>query len=142
MIEIQHVVLVERAPAEVFAYLIDPANAPLWQAGVIETRSAGKLSKGARFTEVRTFLGQRTESTMEVTEYEPSDRFNLRAVSGPWPIEVLHSLAPAGSGTRLEVTFRGETKGRLRLAAPMLERAVRSDLERNLAVLKEALEAT
>jgi carbon monoxide dehydrogenase subunit G len=140
VVRIQHAVLAERPPEAVFAFLTEPANFPKWQSGVLEIASAGKLGLGDTFTEVRTFLGQRAESTLEVTEYLPNERFSLRVVSGPWLFDVFHRLVPIATGTRVEVTFEGETKGRLRLAGPMLERAVRGDLERNLSALKDALE--
>jgi hypothetical protein len=140
MIRILHALAVQRSPADVFGYLVEPANFPAWQAGVVEVKSEGKTGLGATFTEVRTFLGQRAESTLEVTEYRPNERFSLRVVSGPWLFEILHDLASVGTGTRLEVILQGETKGRLRLAAPMLEHAVRTDLEGNLATLKSMLE--
>jgi carbon monoxide dehydrogenase subunit G len=140
VIRIQHSVVVECPLEEAFGFLTEPANLPRWQSGVLETRSAGRLRLGASFTEIRTFLGLRAESTLEVTDYMPNERFSLRVVSGPWLFEVLHRLVPTDTGTRVEVTLQGETKGRLRLAGPMLERAIRSDLERNLSTLKHVLE--
>jgi uncharacterized protein YndB with AHSA1/START domain len=141
VIRIQHSVVIERPPEEVFGFLTEPANFPKWQAGVLETASAGRLQLGDTFTEIRTFVGQRAESMLEVAEYIPNERFFLRVVSGPWLFEVLHRLVPTDTGTRVEVTFQGETKGKLRLARPMLERAVHGDLEGNLSALKDALEA-
>jgi carbon monoxide dehydrogenase subunit G len=141
MIQIRQSVVVERAPAAVFDYLADPSNFPNWQAGVLEIRIEGEPGLGATFTEIRTFLGQRAESVFEVSEYRPNERFSLRVVEGRWLFEIVHDLAPTSAGTRLDVTLEGETKGRLRLAAPMLERAARDDLTRNLAALKSAIEA-
>jgi carbon monoxide dehydrogenase subunit G len=134
-------VVVDRPLQQVFDYLTEPANLGRWQSGIVETKSAGKLGLGSTFVEVRSFLGQRVESTLEVTEYVSCERFSLRVISGPWLFEVFHRFTPAGEGTRVEVTFQGETKGYLRVARAMLERAVRSELEESLAALKDVVEA-
>ena len=99
VVRIEHSVVVERPPADVFVYLTEPANLPEWQASVLEARSDGQVQSGAMLTELRKFLGIRIETTLEVTEYEPNERFELRVVSGPASIEVRHLLTPTNRGT-------------------------------------------
>jgi hypothetical protein len=140
MVRVEHTLLVERPPGDVFAYLTEPANLPEWQVGVLETRCDGPLRLGATLTELRKFLGMRIESTLEVTEHAPSERFSLRVVSGPVPIEVRHHLTPANGGTRIDVVLEGEPEGFFEVAEPIFERAVRRELELDFATLKDLLE--
>jgi uncharacterized membrane protein len=140
----EHEVVIERSPADVFAYLTDLENLPEWQGSIVEIRPEedAPLHEGARFTEVRRVAGRRIESTIEVAALEPGRELALRVVEGPVPGMVRHLVAADGEATRLTVV--GElTGGGLRsLAGPLLERAARRETERDLRRLKEVLEAS
>ena len=135
---------IARPPGDVYAYLADPLHLREWQQDVEEVRDATgePLAAGATFTEVRTFLGKRLESTLEVTASEAGKEFSLRTLAGPVRVSIRHLLEPTTAGTRL--TLLGEADpGRLfGLGGPLLrkaaERRARSDFER----LKRRLETT
>ena len=125
-----------RPPAEVYAFLADPSNLRLWQEGVEEVRGAfrGPLAAGSTFTEVRTFMGKRVESELEVTASEPGREFSLRSLSGPVRFSARHLLEPTDDGTRLTLVgdvdagrLFGLAGGLVRRAA---ERRTRADFER------------
>jgi carbon monoxide dehydrogenase subunit G len=143
MAKVEHTIVVERSPADVFAYLTNPENLPEWQAGVIEGRkdSPGPTAQGTSLTEVRTFLGRRMESKLEVTEYEQDRLFTIKVVSGPVPFQVRHRLEPADGGTRIHVSGEGEPGGFFKLAEPLVIRQVKRQVETNFATLKDLLEA-
>jgi uncharacterized membrane protein len=138
----EHEVTIERAPADVFAYLTELGNLPEWQSSIVEIRREddGPLGVGERFAEVRRVAGRRIESTIEVAALEPDREFALRVVDGPVPGTVRHLVAADGQATRLTVV--GElTGGGLRsLAGPLLERAAKREGERDLLRLKQVLE--
>lgn len=133
---------IARPPAEVYAYLADPAHLPDWQADVEEVRAAAgaPLQAGATFTEVRSFLGKRAESTLEVTAAEPGREFSLRTLSGPVQVEIRHLLEPAGDGTRVRVEAEADPGKLFGLGGPFLrkaaERRARGDFERLKALLE------
>jgi uncharacterized membrane protein len=138
----EHEVTIERAPADVFAYLTDLDNLPEWQASIVEIRREddGPLGVGTRFTEVRSVAGRRIESTIEVTALEPDREFALRVVEGPVPGTVSHLVAAEGQATRLTVVGELTGSGLRSLAAPLLERAAKREGERDLRRLKQVLE--
>ncbi|MBA2476404.1 MAG: SRPBCC family protein [Actinobacteria bacterium] len=140
----EHEEQIARPPADVFAFLSEPANLPRWQSGVVETRrdSEGAMSVGARFTEVRTFAGRRVESQLEVTELEPPRVFSLRVVSGPVRLTVRHVLEPFEGGTRLRAVGEGEPGGSVPIPGPLLARAVKKQARSDFAALKRLLEAS
>ena len=140
---IEHSVVVNRPLSEVFAYLTDVRNVAEWQSGVIETRphSAGAVTAGTRFTEVRDFMGRRVESTLEVSEYDPERRFSVRVVSGPVPLEVRHSLEAIGGATRISVVGEGEPGGLFKFAGALVARQAKREFETSFAALKRTLEA-
>jgi carbon monoxide dehydrogenase subunit G len=127
---------IARPPAEVYAYLADPTHLPEWQQDVEEVRDApgGPLGAGGSFTEVRSFLGKRAESTLEVTVAEPGKELSLTTVSGPVHVSIRHRLEPAGDGTRVLVEAEADAGKLLGLGGPLLrkaaERRARGDFER------------
>jgi carbon monoxide dehydrogenase subunit G len=133
---------IARPPGEVWAYLADPTHLPEWQADVEEVRNApgGPLGEGATFTEVRSFLGKRAESTLEVTTAEPGRELSLATVSGPVQVSIRHRLEPTGEGTHVLVEADADAGKLFGLGGPLLRRAAerraRSDFERLKAVLE------
>jgi uncharacterized protein YndB with AHSA1/START domain len=141
MIRVEHSLVVNRTPEEVFAYATDPSKLPEWQSTALEARSEGPMQQGTRVTEVRKFLGRRMESEVEVTAYEPDRRFALKVVSGPVPFTFEQTLEPAGGGTAVKVVLEGEPGGFFKLAEPLVERAVRRQVRTDYEQLKDILEA-
>ena len=135
---------IARPPADVYAYLADPTHLPEWQGEVAEIRDATgePLPAGARFTEVRTFLGKRIESVLEVTASEPGREFSLRSLSGPVTFSARHLLEPSSEGTTLRLVGEADPGKLFGFAGPLVrkaaERKTRSDFERLKAVLESA----
>jgi uncharacterized protein YndB with AHSA1/START domain len=139
MVRIEHEVTIARTPADVFAYLTDMQNLPQWQATALEGRlESERMGQGARGIEVRKVLGQRMESTLEVTEYEPDRRFDAEIVSGPVTFRVSHELEPENGGTRLRFVLEGEPGAVFE--QPDLERQVRRQVQDDFRTLKILLE--
>lgn len=141
MVRVEHSLMIERPPAEVFAYTTDPRNLPEWQSTALEARSEGPVREGAHLTEVRKFLGRRMETELEVTAYEPDRRFALKVISGPVPFSTEQTLEPSDGGTRVTIVLEGEPGGFFKLAEPLVERAVRRQIQGDFEQLKDILES-
>jgi uncharacterized protein YndB with AHSA1/START domain len=141
IIRVEGTIVVNRPPEEVFAYATDPANVSEWQSSALEASVDGPLQAGASGKEVRKFLGRRMESTIRIEAYEPPRRFAIQVTSGPVPFHVEQTVEPEGTGSRISVVIEGEPGGFFKLAEPLVERAVRREIEGNLATLKDILEA-
>ena len=132
---------IDRPPEDVFAYLTDVSNLPEWQSSARSAEADGKVRKGARIHERRTFMGRDVKTEVEVTGYEFPDLFDLRLRGGPVSYEIHHELKRAGAATRLRVRAELKIGAMMRIAAQgplkMAEREFRSDFER----LKQILEA-
>ncbi len=143
MVKIEFSLAVERPPEEVFEYLTDPEHLPEWQAGVIEARkeSESPMGVGTQMRDVRTFLGRKMESTVEVTAYDPPTTFGLKVLSGPVPFSVMHTLESTNGGTR--ITFAGEAEpgGFFKLAEPIVARTAERRFKTDFETLKDLLEA-
>lgn len=133
---------IARPPADVYAYLADPTRLPDWQEDVEEVRDAPgePLPAGATFTEVRSFLGKRVESTLEVTAAEPGKELSLRTVSGPVHVEIRHLLEPAGDGTRVRLEAEADPGKLFGLGGPLLRKAAERKARGDFGRLKALLE--
>jgi carbon monoxide dehydrogenase subunit G len=136
-----HEVRIDRAPANVFAYLSEPRNLPAWQRSVSRVTPPAEITVGARFTEERSQLGRTFRSTLEVDELEPDRLFTIKVVEGPVPATVRHELEPDGPGTRLRVEATAELDRLPRLVRSIVSRFVKSELGSDFARLKAILES-
>lgn len=143
MARIEQSVEIARAPEEVFAVLTDPARLAEWQGTVVEAalEGEGPMRAGARVREVRSFLGKRIESTVEILEHEPPSRFALRSAAGPVTFRVEQTVEPSGDGSRVRIQMAGEARGVLGLGARVAVKAAERQLRTDLEALKRLLEA-
>jgi uncharacterized protein YndB with AHSA1/START domain len=131
---------IDRAPEDVFAALTDVGRLPDWQRSVVSAEMEGEPGVGARLRETRRLMGREVKLVSEVTEYDPPNRFTIRAIEGPIPITVTHTLEPSGGGTHLEVVGEASPKGVMRLAAGKMQKTAESEFRSDLERLKALLE--
>jgi len=136
-------ILINRPVEVVFAYLTDITTYPRWQSQLVEYRqtSAGPLAVGSTGVAVRTVMGQRTESTWQITELVPTSTYALKSTSGPLAYEHAHTLQPEGSSTRLRVHFQAQPTGLLKIAEPMMAGTVKKELDAGYQRLKALMES-
>ena len=134
---------VMRPLEEVFAYVSNFRNNPKWQDGLEETKQTpdGPTAVGTKSTDVRMFLGQRMESVIEVTEFEPNKRLAFKSVGGPIQFKSVQTFESIPGGTRSAMTFEAEPGGFFKLAEPMVAGAMKKSLEASTVKLKALLEA-
>jgi uncharacterized membrane protein len=136
-------IIIERPPGVVSVYACDPANAPLWYSNIksIQWKSEQLVHVGSRIAFVAEFLGKRLEYTYEIAEYEPGERFVMRTAEGPFPMETIYIFKETPDGhTQMTLRNHGEPSGVSKLMAPMIQAAMRSANEKDLANLKRILE--
>ena len=140
----EHTVVIERSVEAVFAFTTDPNNESLWQSTSLETEqtSEGAVDVGTTFRNTSKFLGRRIESTYQVTENDPPHKQCVRITSGPLPGSACYLYEPAdGGSTRFTQNFETEVGGFFRLAEPLVARAIRRQMQADMATLKDLLEA-
>ncbi len=140
----EHTVVIERPVEEVFAFTTDPKNESLWQSTSLETEqtSEGEVDVGTTFRNISKFLGRTIESIYQVTENDPPHKQCVEVTSGPLPGAGCYLYEPAdGGSTRFTQTFETEVGGFFKLAEPLVARAIRRQMEADMATLKDLLEA-
>lgn len=141
-VDVQVETVIARPVAEVAAYAGDPSNAPEWYVNIrsVEWRSEPPVRVGSQLDFVAQFLGRRIAYTYEVTELVPGERLVMRTAQGPFPMQTTYTWSEAGGGTRMTLHNTGEPSGFSRVAAPVMEKAMRRATTKDLARLKAILE--
>jgi uncharacterized protein YndB with AHSA1/START domain len=135
---------IPRPRAEVAGYACDPDNATEWYENIesVDWRTPRPLAVGTRIAFVARFLGRRLAYTYEIRELVPGERLVMSTAQGPFPMETTYEWVDApGGGTRMTLRNRGEPAGFKRVAAPFMAGAVKRANKKDLARLKEILEA-
>ena len=136
---------IPRPRADVAAYASDPDNATAWYAKIkaVEWETPRPLAVGSRIAFVATFLGRRLAYTYEIRELVPGERLVMSTAQGPFPMETTYTWDDARPGaTRMTLRNRGEPAGFAKVAAPVMERAMRRAMNQDLRRLSEILERT
>ena len=140
MIEVEHTLEIARPVDEVFGYLTDIPRIPEWQASA-EGDAGRRARRGRDDPRGAVDDGRRATSTLEVTEYDPPNRFSLHVVEGPIRYSVEHALEAVDGRTRVRFIGRGETKGVPRLMLGTVRRTMERQFVKDLELLKRNLES-
>ena len=145
---------IERPMAVVWGFLTDLENMPDWLQGVSEPALtpgapagvAPSLGEGSTFRSQYTYAGRTQRMDYVVTAFEPPRVYAVASRGGPFPFQVRMTLAPQGTGVRVEQWIRAGSDSRLTslsfvLLGPLLRRMMRRQIAKRLLGLKALLEA-
>lgn len=143
MTRFEHSVEIRRPVEEVWAYVMETANNPVWQGPIIEVRRhAGvPLEVGAEIPETASFLGKHFQVTLVVSELEPMTRSAVRTSSGPVRLDGSYRFEPVDGGTRFTMAGEVEAHGFFSVAEPVLATLTRRESASSCERLKQLLEA-
>jgi carbon monoxide dehydrogenase subunit G len=135
---------VRRPPADVFAYMTDPANLQAWQPSKVSVLplTDGPPRLGYRIKE-RTRIGLREwDQVVEFTQFVPGQLLGTHIVEGSVPVDGHWQLEDDGAGgTRVRFVAEGELHGVARLLEPLLARGIQRSFRHYHALLAEQVEA-
>jgi len=142
MLKIESTAVINRPVEEVFAVLSNLENSLKWDSGILEVKrtSQGPIGVGTTWQAVRKGLGQRIETEVEVTEYEPNQKCTQKGKS-PFPVQVLWLFDSVEGGTRVNGRIEAEPGGFFKLAEPLVASMGKRLIEADLANLKDLMEA-
>ena len=143
MIIIERSIEIARSPQEVFAFVSDPRNDPLWCPKVqsVEVVGDSVAGEGARYVVVHRpvpFLAPR-RMDYRVLDWSPPSRIVWREDDGHDVIRVEYLIEPSDLGTRF--TQRDEAElGAPRMLHPFMRIGIGVDVGRQLKHLRKQLE--
>lgn len=140
-VDVRPSVLVHRAPAEVAAFMFDPAHDLEWTGGITASTPArpGPLTEGATVVRTAKFLGRSFTYGYVVTRHEPDRLLELR-VDRPFPMTVRYELAEHPDGTSVAIHATGSPGRFFGWATPLMARQVRTRITADLERLRRCLE--
>lgn len=134
---------IDRPPGEVFAFVGDAANNPLWRKNVVRTEwlDDGPMRVGRRGRQAARLLGREWTVEAETIEWDPPRAVAWRTVQGPVSVRSWARVEPDGTGSLVsggaDGGFRGPIGGLLtRLAVPRMIKQAQVDLQTLRALLE------
>jgi uncharacterized protein YndB with AHSA1/START domain len=130
--------------AAVFPWLADPEMRCRWMSALVESEALtdGRPREGSRYRDVFEDHGRRLELEAELVEVDEPHTIVVQLVSDLFEARISQRLEAADGGTRLtaviETTY---LKLAARLLASVVTRRAQSQLEHDLARLKELVES-
>ena len=143
MSRIEGTVIIKRPADKVFAYTTEAKSWPKWHGAIPEAEqtSKGQMGVGTTFRGKSRMMGQTSEWTAKMTEYEPHKRWGKVIDSGSLVVNDKLVCDPAEGGTRLTMVYEVKVGGMLKLLSPVIISSMRKQLKLDLASLKGILEA-
>ena len=135
-----HSIDIARPAAEVFDYISEFENNPVWQGGMQSCRwtSPERRERGSTYLQEARFMGRTIETHFRVTEYVPGERISIESTVSTFPIQVTRSVeALDDTRCRVHAHIRGQPTGLLKLFSGMVKKSVAKDY----AELRRSLEA-
>ena len=144
-VDVVTTIVIARPRPVVSRFAAGPHRAPAWYQNIkaVEWKTPSPLAVGSRIAFIAQFLGRRLEYTYEVVEWRPNERFAMRTVDGPFPMETTYVWDDAESGaTRMTLCNRGTPTGFSFWLAPLIAGAMRRANRKDLRALKALLESS
>jgi Polyketide cyclase / dehydrase and lipid transport len=142
MTSFENVVVIERPPEEVFAFLADLENLPSWDPAVEVTwkTSPSSVGVGTTYRQVRS-APRRGEEVLEVIAFDPPRRLIIEGPIGPLRARIGYTLEEAAEATRLTNWVELEPPSIISLAmVPLAVSKIKTGVASNLELLKRILE--
>ena len=134
---------IPRPAPEVFSFLADLENLPLWQSGVVraEMTSAGPIGVGSTAVVERRMFGQQIVADLVVSAYDPPRRIVLETEASGLSVQASVEIEPLNADScRVTFGMAMETTGFfMKAVEPMVAQAAETDIEASLARLREVL---
>ncbi|HEY8953635.1 MAG TPA: SRPBCC family protein [Candidatus Dormibacteraeota bacterium] len=138
-------IVINRPPAEVWAYLTDFFNAPrVSGSGIIGLRqtSPGALGVGSTLQGRRVVLGFETRNEFQITEWDPPHVLATTAAGRPFRSLVSRmTLEATSDGTRMVMRTQFELQPALKLLWPFMGPIIRRRMHASYARSKALIEA-
>jgi hypothetical protein len=117
-------ILIERSVEEVFDYVADQRNEPIYNPQMLQSEKItdGPIGIGTRFRAVAKSGRRAMEMLIEVTEFQRPSRFGARTTMSSVDVDGGLTFDPVDGATRMTWSWRVSPRGPLRLLGPLVAR--------------------
>jgi len=138
MFHMSETVLINRSPEDVFAFVADLRNFPIWRANLASSTvvSEGFTDVGARCDEEIQMGPRRIPATCEITAFSAGRTYSFRAVSPGLIYDGRVVVGPEEDGSSFTLSGEVGVSGFLRLLQPIIKGRMRDGVRREVAAVK------
>ena len=142
MFVVETVVNIDRPVPEVFDFVADMTNAPMWQAGLylVQRTPPGPVRVGSEHVFERRFAGRTLKSRNRITGFHPPSRLAFEIPDGWISGRAAYEVTPTEAGSRVSCRMEFRASGFGRLLEPLLAGILSHDSRRDDQRLKAVLE--
>lgn len=142
MITVEASAVIERTIHEVYEFVSDPTNDPMWHTDILDVHmaSAESLEVGTVFTVVVNFMGRRKQ-TVEISDLQPGRLIEYTTKDGTIRPVATCLLEPVDGATRFTRHVEVPLEGFYRVMAPIMRSAAQRRQARFVQNLKRLLES-
>ena len=137
-------ILIKRQVEQVFDYVADQRNEPIYNPQMLHSEKItdGPVRVGTRFRATAQSGRRELEMLIEVTEYQRSSRFGSRTTMSSVDVDGGLTFEPVNEATRMSWSWDVRPRGSLRLLAPLVARLGRRQEQTIWTALKDQLEGS
>jgi uncharacterized membrane protein len=145
MIKIETDVLIDCPISDVFDYVSDAENNPLWNSAVeeVERISDCGAELDCKYRMKRVIGKERVENIYRVIEYQKNNLLTIKTLSGPTPFTYRYSFETVGKSTRIQLSGKVKETGLpFEASSFFASHMIEQGINRNLRTLKSILESS
>lgn len=141
MAHAENQVTIARPVKDVYAFILDGMNNPLWRPGVadIQRLSEKPDGVGSRFKQGMKGPGGRIDADYEIVKSDPNALIEFQVIAGPARPKGTYRFEASGNSTILTFILDFQPKGLAKLMDPMITSQMKSEVA-TLSNLKTYLE--
>ncbi|WP_449372618.1 SRPBCC family protein [Arthrobacter psychrolactophilus] len=136
-------VTIHSTPLEIFAFLADGTNNPLWRTGIkaISLKSGQPGTVGVIYSQTLTGPGGRSiAGDYEITAAVPGELLSFQVVAGPARPAGEYRITATEGGAELQFSLDIQPSGLMKLVSGMITKTMATEVAQ-LSTLKRVLEA-
>jgi uncharacterized protein YndB with AHSA1/START domain len=143
MARVKGEIIIHRPVEEVFDFVADERNEPLYNREMLRSQllSDEPIGLGSRFRAVMSMRGRPVEMTIEFTDYQRPRLLTSKTHLSNMEIQGVLTFDPVPEGTRMRWSWELYPKGVLQLLRPLVRRMGQRQEETIWKGLKQVLEA-
>ncbi len=133
---------IDRPVDDVFAYVADTTNDPVWHLDVLHAkrRGEGPTHEGSEFDiRIKPFMGQ-SGGSLRVTRFESNQLLELSGRMGPLEPTIQYTFRATDGSTEVRRAVRLQPPGLMRLLQPLMRPTIAKRNSEFLGNLKRVLE--
>ena len=142
MAHAEETVTIARPAKEVFDFILDGTNSPLWRPSVTDVKliSDKPPGVGAVFKQGLKGPGGRIDGDYEIVECKPNERIQFQVVAGPARPTGTYIFKPMNGSTQVTFILDFQPKGLAKLMDGMINKSMKEEVSM-LSNLKAYLES-